>query len=165
VVVGRELVVRLLPLALVGVLILPAEASATTDRANYVAQAESACAASGGTFSLHAFKIAKRHSRYDEELIRGTLRALETISKQYGRLTQRLSQIPPAPGDEALVERWLATRVRFKSFEDRGIQALRARRIGKFRYLARKQHHFKKKVWAALDAFGTPSPFYYCVTS
>jgi hypothetical protein len=154
-------------LALVaGLLLLPSAASATTDRADYVAQAENACSSisHGFTFSLHAFKVAHRGGRApDGKLIRQTLKALQPISKNYGQLTLRLSQIPPAAGDESLVAQWLDTRVSFKSFDDRGVRALRAHRIGKFRHLARRQQRYKKTVLRAIDAFGSPSPFHYCL--
>jgi hypothetical protein len=155
---------KLAALALgVGVLLLPSAASATTDRADYVAQADAACSSSF-SFSLHAFKLAHRGGRApDRKLIRGTLRAIRRSSKDYRRLTGQLSQIPPAPGDESLVAQWLGARINYQSFYGRGIQALREHRIRRLHHWAGEQQRYKKVVHAALNAFGSPTPFHYCI--
>jgi hypothetical protein len=104
-------------------------ASATSSRAEYIAQVEQLCVASQQQVEKHApkqttidpFKI--KHQ--SDEGLRDQARRLGPVIKALGRLIGQIAAVPPAPADELAVAQWITGLHGWKRGFDRSIRALR----------------------------------------
>jgi hypothetical protein len=99
-------------------------AHATSSRADYVAQADPICKSSDSQLAQRLPGLIKRISK--RQNITATIAegyGLALGGKIFGQVTNQLTAIPPAPGDEATVSSWLDGRRAYKRGVDRAAAA------------------------------------------
>jgi hypothetical protein len=143
-------------------------AHAAATRAEYVAQVEPICQTAYFAEKA-AYKIFQRRIKKAAQQIRRHGRprkdARSTLFSFYGRMRQvsrtmdaAIQPIPPAPGDEAAVQAWLAGRERSITLNARALRALRRAKSRRFLTLFFKGIDTEGAAVSSVQDFG----FSYC---
>jgi hypothetical protein len=120
-------------IAAIALAIIPAQASATATRAEYVAQVDPICHGA----DLKAKRLSKKHHlprvidlgslQYggrEGQLVVARQIALNN-RKVIGPFIAQVSTIPPPPGDEALIAKWIGDYRFYKRNTDKAVRAIR----------------------------------------
>jgi hypothetical protein len=106
--------------------ITAAQASATTDSADYARQVNAICAKAG----------ARVQVLVDSRARNATKRSLAILRRELGSLRQ----VAPAPGEEALVSSWLSTRRSIQKLTERDVALARRLQRLEDKFFNGKQH-------------------------
>ena len=154
-----------IPVVVLGLVALTPQAFATVDRADYVTQAETVCQDDLQTQPhppLAAYIPPSQVKQLDDRLLVVIGKSLGVVNKWQKKVTADLAQIPPAPGDESVVDAWLIAQTHAHQYADRLARAARRKQRKKFASLERHQGTVLQELDSATSAFGSPSPFHYC---
>jgi hypothetical protein len=142
-------------LALVAALALPGSAGAAATRAEYAAQADPYCAAANAD-------VAQLNKRARVLFNRGKFKAAGGLLRKTGRRLsasiEEVRAIPPPPGDEQLIPRWLALIEKVAANNVKMGKAEATQRLGRVRQLERSNEGLRDKAHALVTGF----PFAHC---